>query len=163
MAPGFFTSLSALALGLGGGSWTINLVKEAYRQSCESCPACPALECPPPEKCSPCGTGLEPVAGGLLVSPAYGALAVVVVVNLLLWAYWAGQSSAASTARRTERRADTFDCDDGPEYIRAARQRACSLRRGSRIASLEGHLVAGDYASGSGALEGALLGDLARP
>ena len=131
MAPGFFTSLSALALGLGGGSWTINLVKEAYHQSCESCPACPVFECPPPEKClvcSPCGTGLEPVVGGLLVSPACGALIGVVVLHLLLWAYWAGQSSAASTTRRTERRAETFDCDDGPEYIRAARQRAGSLR-----------------------------------
>lgn len=125
MAPCFFTSLSALALGLGGGSWTVNLVKEAYHQSC---PACPVVECPPPEKCFPCGTDLEPVAGGLLVSPACGALAVVVGLHLLLWAYWAGQSSAASTARRAERRVETFDCDDGPEYIRAARQRAGSLR-----------------------------------
>ena len=128
MAPGVFTSLSALALGLGGGSWTINLVKEAYHQSCESCQACPSCECPAPVKCPPCGIGLEPVAGGLLVSPAYGVLAVVVVLNLLLWAFWAGQSRPAAATRRPERRADPFESDDGPEYIRAARQRAGSLR-----------------------------------
>ena len=128
MASGFFTSLSALALGLGGGSWTVNLIKEAYTKTCETCPACPAcppLECAP---CSPCSTGAQPVSDGVHIPLVHGILAGVVAVNILLWAYWAGLSSAASAARRSARRPDTYESDDGPEYIRAARLRAGSLR-----------------------------------
>ena len=126
MAPGFFSSLSALALGLGGGSWTVNLVKEAYSQACEVCKPCPDLQC------TPCSTGTQPVSDGVHVSLAHGALAAVVAVNLLLWAFWAGQSRGVSTARRAvsshQRRTETYECDDGPEYLRAARLRAGSLR-----------------------------------
>ena len=148
MVPGLATSLSALALGLGTGSWTLNLLN-AY--SVEHCPRAEDI-CVP---CSPCVEALQascPAPAPLVVEPCPAPqlplceecrpsiFQVCVIgflcVNLLVWAFLLGRCSVRGQGTQT--RAVVEECvspprrfaldDDGDGHIWAARQRAHSLR-----------------------------------
>ena len=130
MAPGFFSSLSALALGLGTGSLSVSFWKEA-----QSSPACPTAA----ELCVPCAPFSLCLEQGFTGSPApfsplqLGLLAIG-SINLLVMAFLLGRCSVHSRAAdqqvqhvRVGPQAYPIG-NDGDCHLSAARARAYALR-----------------------------------